>query len=100
MELSLTDDLSRFIQERVRTGQYGAPEDVVRAALEALRRQEALAQVDRSELEVLYPDYHQKIEDGLRAARAGRLSDGEAFFEPLEQEESGARRPNHHLKNG
>ena len=87
MELSLTDDLSKFIQERVRTGQYAAPEDVVRAGLAALRQQEALAQLDSSEIEVLYPGFRQQIEEGLKAARAGKLSDGDAFFEELEREE-------------
>jgi len=88
MELSLTDDLSKFIQERVRTGQYAAPEDVVRAALAALRQQEALSQFDNNELDVLYPGYRQQIEEGLKAARAGKLSDGEEFFEELEREET------------
>jgi putative addiction module CopG family antidote len=88
MELSLSDDLSQFIRERVRTGQYAAPEDVVRAGLALLRQHEALAQLDSGELELLYPGYRKQIEEGLKAARAGKLSDGEAFFEELEREET------------
>jgi putative addiction module CopG family antidote len=88
MELPLTDEMSRFIDERVRAGRYAAPQDVVRAALAALGRQESLGQLSRDELEVLYPDFKRRIEEGLTSARAGQLTDGDAFFEELENEDN------------
>ena len=42
MTLSLTPQMQRFIDERVRTGRYASAEDVVRAGLASLSQQEAV----------------------------------------------------------
>lgn len=48
----------------------------------------------RPELEALYPALTRKLAEGLAAADAGQLSDGDDFFDELEREEA-AGRANH-----
>lgn len=87
MDLTLTPDMQRFVDAKVKGGQYAAPADVIRAALTALMQQDNLASLPVEELDAIYPGFRQKIAEGLAAADAGRLTDGEEFFEQLEREE-------------
>ena len=87
MQISLSEGTLRLIEEHLRSGRFTTPEDVVRAGLAALHRQQALEQWDASDLEAAFPGFRQKIEEGLQALRAGNFSDGDAFFEELERQE-------------
>jgi antitoxin ParD1/3/4 len=87
MTVSLSVDVQRLIAQRMGTGQYSTAEEVVAAALAALEQQDRVARLPPAELELLYPDFHQKILDGLADSDAGRVSDGESFFRELEREE-------------
>ena len=46
MNLSLSPDVQKFIQERVRAGQYATPEDVIQDAIARLRSDEEFAALD------------------------------------------------------
>lgn len=89
MTLSLSPEIQKRIDERVRSGRYATAEDVVAAAMASLDQQERLVSLEPAELEALYPGLKAKLEEGIAAARAGHLSDGETFFDELEREESG-----------
>lgn len=87
MTLSLGPELEQFIEEKVRSGQYASREDVVRAGLATLMQHDRLEQRPLDELEAIFPGFRDKIAEGLADARAGRLSDGDAFFDELERED-------------
>jgi len=87
MELTLTPEMQRSLEVRVKSGRYATPEDVIRAALAALEQQDEIAALSADELEAIYPGFRQKIAQGIADADAGRMSDGEEFFDKLDREE-------------
>jgi Arc/MetJ-type ribon-helix-helix transcriptional regulator len=87
MNLSLPPEILKLIDDRVQSGKYGTVEDVIAAAIANLDQQERLAQLDGADLEALYPGFKEKLAEGLAAARAGDVVDGEEFFNQLEREE-------------
>jgi Arc/MetJ-type ribon-helix-helix transcriptional regulator len=80
--------MQRFIEEMVESGAYATPEDVVHAGLAYLDQQLRICGLDAEDLEAIYPDLRRKVAEGLASLRAGRGSDGEAFFEELEREDT------------
>jgi antitoxin ParD1/3/4 len=87
MSYSLSPDIQKLIEDRIRSGHYSSAEDVIAAAITHLEQQDRLADLPPDELELLFPQLRQKLARGLAEARAGKLSDGEAFFDELEREE-------------
>lgn len=87
MTLSLGPELEQFIEEKVRSGQYASREDVVRAGLTTLMQHDRLEQLPLDELEVMFPGFRSKITEGVAEARAGKLSDGDAFFDELDRQD-------------
>jgi antitoxin ParD1/3/4 len=72
MNLSLTDELEAWIDERVKSGLYRTSSEVVREALRLLREREQLKELRRDELKT-------RIREGLDDLDAGRsrvLDDG------------------------
>jgi antitoxin ParD1/3/4 len=71
--ISLPPALRRFIDERIRSGRYESPDDVVREALRLLhdRERERDAAVD---------EIRRKIAAGVASAKRGEFFDGEEFF--------------------
>lgn len=65
MNLSLNPDVQKFIEEKVRTGDYSTPEDVVHTAIARLQSDEALG------LEELDDEELAPIEEGLAQAKRG-----------------------------
>src|SRR5688572_30468230 len=88
MNLSLHPHMQRFIEEKVKSGEYATHEDVVHAGLVSMMQQVDISKLSPEELEALYPDLRRKVAEGMEDIRAGRVSDGEAFFEELEREEA------------
>ncbi len=80
MNVSITPQMERFVARRVRSGRYQSASEVVREGLRLLEERE-LAR------EAIVEDLRQRIASGMAQARRGELSDGEAFFEPLEKQE-------------
>jgi antitoxin ParD1/3/4 len=75
MNVNLTPELEQMVRDKVRTGRYNSASEVVR---EALRLMEERDQVKA--------DIRKKIAEGIESARAGRLTDGDAFFAQMEAE--------------
>jgi putative addiction module CopG family antidote len=90
MQVSIPPEIEKLIEERVNSGRYGRPEDVVAAAVVSLEQRERASNLSRAELEAVYPGLAEKLAAGLASAAAGRVSDGEAFFDELEHEEAAA----------
>ena len=76
LNVSLTPDLSRFVENRVRSGKYQTASEVVR---EALRLLEGRDQAPTASVEEL----KRELEIGLAQLRRGEGVDGEAFFSRL-----------------
>ncbi len=56
MQVTLTKDLEKFVAEKVHTGGYSDPSEVVREALRDLRAKEDPAEIDSQQLaELLVP---------------------------------------------
>lgn len=75
MNVSLTPELERLVQDKVQTGRYNSASEVVR---EALRLMEERDQVKA--------EIRKKIADGVESIKAGRVIDGEAYFAQVEAE--------------
>ena len=73
LNVSLTPDLSRFVENRLRSGKYQTASEVVR---EALRLLEGRDQAPTASVEEL----KREIEIGLSQLRRGEGVDGEEFF--------------------
>ena len=73
MDLSLTPDVQRLINERVNSGKYATAEDVVAAAIMVLDQQEQFGDFEAGELDDLLAEGERSIE------RDGTL-DGEQAF--------------------
>jgi antitoxin ParD1/3/4 len=50
MNVSLTPELERLVQNRVASGRYGSASEVIRAALRVFEEQEELRRLQREEL--------------------------------------------------
>ncbi len=67
MNVSLTPDLERFVQEQVEAGRYHSPNEVLRAALRLFQAQELVQQLRTEKL-------RQEIQVGLDQARRGDVA--------------------------
>lgn len=77
--ISLPPELDAFIQNRVRSGQYGNASDVIRAGLRSLARDEMVAnyaefQKIMAELpqDPITPEIEQRVVERVKALRAQR----------------------------
>ena len=73
LNVSLTKDLSRFVENRLRSGKYQTASEVVREALRLLEERDhaPVASIE---------DLKREIEVGLAQLRRGEGVDGETFF--------------------
>jgi len=71
MNLSLTDELEAWIDERVKSGLYRSSSEVVREALRLLKEQEELKALRRHELRAMI----REGTDDLDAGRSRTLTD-------------------------
>ncbi len=77
MNLALTPDVQKLIDERVKSGKYATPEDVVLAALLTLDQQEQFGDFAPGELDELLGEGERSIAthgtlDGKKAFRKRR----------------------------
>jgi antitoxin ParD1/3/4 len=94
MELKISPEMQRFVDAKVKSGQYASAEDIVHAGLATLMQQEGVAELGNDEIARLFPDMRKKIAEGLADANTGRMSDGEDFFDQLEEENNRPRGSN------
>lgn len=76
LNVSLTPHLSRFVENRLRSGKYESASEVVREALRLLEGRDRAPVADVEELK-------REIELGLAQLRRGEGVDGERFFRAL-----------------
>ncbi len=75
MNVHLTEEQRKFVDERVASGQYASASEVIRAGLRLLLEDEQWRVAVR-----------EKIARGLADAHAGRIFDGDAVLDELESE--------------
>jgi Arc/MetJ-type ribon-helix-helix transcriptional regulator len=73
MNLAIESNLKRLIDQRVKSGKYATPQDVVTAAILSLDQQERLGDFKRGELDELLAEGERSI------ARDGTLDGNKAF---------------------
>lgn len=93
MNVALTREMQEYVEGEVRSGRFRSVDEVVQAALTAYLQRERLARLSPDELDAAFPNVRDQIAAGLAEARSGRVSDGEAFFEALGQEDDGETDP-------
>ena len=84
--MTLSADTEKMIAEQMQRRGFASPDDMIRIALSSLEQQDLLSRLSADELRAVYPQLDEKIAEGLADAAAGRLSDGERFFDELERE--------------
>lgn len=67
MNVSLTPNLEKFVQKKVRSGKYKSSSEVVREALRLLEEHDSLREIRLTQLK-------RQIADGVREADAGSTS--------------------------
>jgi antitoxin ParD1/3/4 len=67
MEITLTPDLENLINEKVRSGLYNSPSEVVREGLRLLKEQDELKRIRREEL-------RREVQKGIDDIREGRAT--------------------------
>jgi antitoxin ParD1/3/4 len=87
LNVSLTPELSRFVESRLRSGKYQSASELVREALRLLEGRDQTTPVNIEELK-------KELGVGLAQLRRGEGVDGEAFFRTLaaRRRAKGARR--------
>ena len=76
--VTLSRELEAFIEERVAAGRFATAGEAVWEGLRLLEEREQGREAVLAEL-------RDEIELGVEQAKAGKLSDGRAFFEQLRQ---------------
>ncbi|HKQ49575.1 MAG TPA: type II toxin-antitoxin system ParD family antitoxin [Phycisphaerae bacterium] len=76
LKIDLPPELDRFVAQRVASGDYETPSEVLLAGLRLLEEQKAEEKLGKDEV-------RQKIQDGIDQARRGELVDGEEVMRRL-----------------
>ena len=76
MNISLTPELEKLVQAKVRTGRYNSASEVVREALRLLEQQDSVRAIHLKEL-------RSRIDEGLASLDRGRGADGEKFMQAM-----------------
>lgn len=86
MNIDLSEDLEQLVSQKVQSGGYSSPTDVVRQALSLLEDRDEDLNHRRAEIDT-------RIRLSLAALERGEYSDGEEFFELLLKEIDLAEKP-------
>lgn len=79
MKVDLSADEEMLVQQKLRTGRYASPSEVIRDALRLLEEHDRFLDLKREEL-------REQIREGVDSLRRGEGVDGEAVFDRLEAE--------------
>jgi antitoxin ParD1/3/4 len=85
LNVSLTHELERFVEERVASGLYQTASEVVREGLRLLEEREAARQTALEEL-------RRHVAVGIEQADRGEFLDGDEVFEELKRLSAQRRR--------
>ena len=85
MNVSLTPELEKLIEDKVRTGLYGSASEVVRDGLRLLVERDEARQARLGEL-------RGKIADGMEAIRRGDVIDGDQVFAEIRKRSAERRK--------
>lgn len=77
MEITLPAELEKLINEKVESGYYDSPGEVVREGLQLLKEQDQLRQIRRDEL-------RREIQQGIDAGHEGRFTTYNSAEEMIE----------------
>lgn len=79
MNVSLTPELKRFVEEKVDGGLYTSASEVIREGLRLLAEEDKLREIRRRE-------FGEKVRAGLEELKRGEGVDGDKVFDKLEAE--------------
>ena len=79
MNVSLTPELERLVQEKVASGLYSSASEVIREGLRLVQERDELRRIRLEDL-------RREIRLGIEAADRGELVDGPQFFQELREE--------------
>jgi antitoxin ParD1/3/4 len=85
LNVSLTPELERFVQDHVASGRYQTASEVVREGLRLLEERE-------QERAAVLAGLKGKLKRAAEQAQRGELADGEQFFEQLFRRLEGKRK--------
>lgn len=85
MNVSLTPELEKLVQDKVKTGRYNSASEVVREALRLLEEQDQLRALRLDEI-------RKKIAEGLEALDRGEGLNGKEALERLRKKGEARRR--------
>ena len=77
MNISLTIELQNMVHDKVASGRYTSASEVVREALRLMEDRDQLLALQKQEI-------RSKISAGMQSLRAGRSSDGNAYFDRVD----------------
>ena len=88
MDVLLKPELARFVAEKMRTGQYNEPSDLVNAALEAFKEQEEFAPEHEAYLQ-------REVRRGIEQLDRGQYADfsAETIIAQERRRKSGEKGP-------
>jgi len=81
----ISEELDRFIRERVEANRFATPSEMVEEGLRLLAEHEAFLERDRQRM-------REQIEEGYQQALRGELVDGESVVEELRRRQDEAER--------
>jgi antitoxin ParD1/3/4 len=83
MQIALRPEQEMFVLEKVNQGVYGSPEELFALAFQLLEEHELKRkEYERKQQKII--EVRQKILEGMEDIRQGRVVDGEAVFQQLE----------------
>jgi antitoxin ParD1/3/4 len=85
MNVSLTPELEKLVESKVKTGRYQSASEVIREGLRLLDEQDQLREVRLQEV-------RRKIQSGLDQLDRGEGIDGEAVLDRMKQKTAAVRR--------
>ena len=85
MNVSLTPELEKLVQEKVKSGRYNSASEVMREALRLLEEQDQLRAISLEEA-------RRKIAEGLMSLDRGEGIDGKEALERLRKKSAARRR--------
>jgi antitoxin ParD1/3/4 len=87
MNVHLTPELERLVQNKVQSGRYNSASEVVREALRLIDQKDELRSIQLQEL-------RSRVDKGLAQAERGEGADGEIFMQALieDLDTTGAKR--------